>query len=148
MLKDITNPITTAQDLMNLSPENFILEKIRERLKDVAGLKDSYFKLTGIDAEVALNGFSSPASYPSRKELEANISKFLDEKHDRFFKTSDLIKTFHTDTINDKKIRLELTRRYSGVLAAMKKDGNMFSKEVKGEKGDLYCADKALLDIL
>lgn len=147
MLKDISVPVNTAQDFMNLSPEDFILQKIKERLKDVAGLKESYFKLTGMDAEVALNGFSSPISYPSRKELEANISKFLDEKSDRFFKTSDLIKTFHPDT-NDKKIRLELTRRYSGVLASLKKDGNMFSKEIKGEKGDLYCADKSLLEIL
>lgn len=147
MLKDISVPVNTAQDFMNLSPEDFILQKIKERLKDVAGLKESYFKLTGVDADVALNGFSAPASYPSRKELEANISKFLDEKPDRFFKTSDLIKTFHSDTSN-KKIRLELTRRYSGVLAAMKKDKNMYSKEVKGEKGDLYCTDKDLLGIL
>jgi hypothetical protein len=147
MQKDTLQPLTSAQYLMNLSPEDFILEKIRERLKDVTSLKESYFKLTGIDAEIALSGFTTPMNFPSKKELEANISKFLEEKHNRAFKTSDLIKKFHPDT-TDKKNRLELTRRYSGVLASMKKDGNMFSKEIKGEKGDLYCADKDLLVIL
>jgi hypothetical protein len=147
MLQDITKPNITPEYLINLSPEDFILLKIKDRLNEVTALKDDYFKLTGIDADTVLNGFASQVVYPSKKDLEHNIAKFLDPMPHKVFKTNDLIKTYHND-IADKKVRLELTRRYSGALATMKKEGNMFSKEVKGEKGDLYCADQRTLELM
>lgn len=146
-MQDITSQSAANKELFNMSTADFILAKIKACLNEVTELKQEYFKVTGTDVDTILNGFSSSVIYPTKKELEANIAKFLDPMSNKAFKTNDLIKTFHND-IADKKVRLEMTRRYSGVLAAMKKEGNMFSKEIKGEKGDLYCADKRTLELL
>lgn len=47
-----------------------------------------------------------------------------------------------------KDIRNELTRRYSGRLTLMKKAKQLFSINIKGEKGDLFCIDEKVLELM
>ena len=91
----------------------------------------------------AVLGSKETFRYPSKGEITDLIMDYL-KANFKLVKTSEMV-AHHYSNIVDRELKMNITRRFSGVLNELKKKGKVFCKQVIGEKGDFYTLNKSLI---
>lgn len=134
-------------NILNLSVEDFVMEKIKYHEREIQKLKDKYlsnnvFTTNRLEIKQESNHNTNlvstlPYTYPPKKEIQNNIINYLRDNK-RIVKTLDIVKHYHLNDLQDQIIKDNLVRRYSGRLNELADNKKIYKRKEDGERGYNY----------